>query len=120
MKFSHMMLLSTASAFTIAIDQGKLEEIAGNWQSSAEDFMRWSEEQDQQTLEAAQPYLDQMDAALQELVKLSDESSRAWVDELVNVATSTQRTMLEQLGCNPPENGEYGPITEEYQNCNWE
>ena len=72
MKFAHMMLLSTASAFTITIDQGKLEDIAGNWQSSAEDFMRWSEEQDQATLEAAQPYLDQMDAALQELLEALD------------------------------------------------
>ena len=28
--------------------------------------------------------------------------------------------MLEQLGCSPPENGEFGPITEEYRNCDWE
>ena len=57
-------LAASVSAFSVTIDKTKIAEIAGSWGKTAEEFAKWSNEQDQKTVQAATPYLQELDKQL--------------------------------------------------------
>ena len=116
MKMLGAALVAGTAAFTITIDDGTLGDIADSWSSNLEDFAQWSDQNDRDTLDEAEPYLEALDEELQNLYDISQQSELRWAENFNSTINAAMGDTLDDLGCQDVE-GETYPY--EYESC-WE
>lgn len=106
MKFILFALIAGASAFSVTFDKTKAHQIVGGWGSSFGPFMEWSQQQDRETMQQAQPYLQEMDKNLQELARLSKEANVEFFQKLNETAKQAMAESLVHMGCETDTDGQ--------------
>ena len=105
-------LVAGASAFSVTIDKGLIGQIAHNWGSTLEDFMRKSDEMDRETIKIATPYLEEMDRQLQSLANISQAANERLARMAWETSQEGMKKMMADLQCSPPDTYEV-----KYERC---